>query len=276
MRSSCRCPCSVVAGRWTFPLPPWPYALPRGLSRSSDGVTPVRGFLRSRRFRADPQVLAPLRSMLPFNPGRFAPTSSPGLGRGGRRRIGGFHRRFVVGLRFLLSTDPAGRPLPQALPPASVTENPSPQSRSTLVVLHHLDGFLRPEVAGLLHPAASHEVRRVSCRRPSERGTARSAVLFGLAGHFPRRASHPSKNSPRLQPFHIAVAVAPLPFPPSSSASSPGPVAGSRSRSSAGRSVDFEAFLRCRVRNALTTVADREAPCPSVGFVPLQGPSGSA
>jgi hypothetical protein len=100
VRSSCRCPCSVVAGRWTFPLPPWPYALPRGPSRSSDGVTPVRGFLRSRRFRADPQVLAPLRSMLPFNPGRFSPTSSPGLGRGGRRRIGGFHRRFVVGLRF--------------------------------------------------------------------------------------------------------------------------------------------------------------------------------
>jgi len=34
------------------------------------------------------------------------------------------------------------------------------------------------------------------------------------AGHFPRRASHPSKNSTRLQPFHIAVAVAPLPLPP--------------------------------------------------------------
>jgi hypothetical protein len=276
VRSSCRCPCSVVAGRWTFPLPPWPYALPRGLSRSSDGVTPVRGFLRSRRFRADPQVLAPLRSMLPFNPGRFAPTSSLGLGRGGaasNRRLSPSVRRRAP---FPLSTDPAGRPLPQALPPASVAENPSPQSRSTLVVLHHLDGFLRPEVAGLLHPAASHEVRRVSCRRPSERGTARSAVLFGLAGHFPRRASHPSKNSPRLQPFHIAVAVAPLPFPLSSSASSPGSVAGSRSRSSAGRSVDFEAFLRCRVRNALSTVAGREAPCPSVGFVPLQGPSGSA
>lgn len=123
----------------------------------------------------------------------------------------------------------------------------------------------------MLHPAASHEVRRVSCLRPPEPGPARSADRLGAAGHFPRRVSHPSKNSPRLQPFHIAVAVAPLPFRPSCSAPSPGPVSGSRSRCSAGRRVDFEAFLRCRVSSAVTTVAGRGAPCPSVGFVPLQG-----
>jgi hypothetical protein len=248
----------------------------------------ARAFEVYRRCHAGPWLLA--KSPVPCGPSGLGSPSEHAAFQSGsaltdllpwpRSRRAASNRWFSPSVRrrtpFPLSTDPAGRPLPQTFPPASVAENPSPQSRSTLVVLHHLDGFLRPEVAGLLHPAASHEVRRVSCRRPSERGTARSAVLFGLAGHFPRRASHPSKNSPRLQPFHIAGAVAPLPFPPSSSASSPGSVAGSRSRSSAGRSVDFEAFLRCRVRNALTTVADREAPCPSVGFVPLQGPSGSA
>jgi len=31
--------------------------------------------------------------------------------------------------------------------------------------------------------------------------------------HSPRRLSHPSKNSTRLQPHHVTVAVAPLPFP---------------------------------------------------------------
>jgi len=36
-------------------------------------------------------------------------------------------------------------------------------SCSTLVVSHHLGGFLCAAAAGLLHPAASHEVRRVSC-----------------------------------------------------------------------------------------------------------------
>jgi hypothetical protein len=143
-----------------------------------------RSFLRSAGVRADPQVLAPLRSMLPFNPGRFAPTSSRGLGRGGaasNRRLSPSVRRRAP---FPLSTDPAGRPLPQALPPASVAENPSPQSRSTLVVLHHLDGFLRPEVAGLLHPAASHEVRRVSCRSTFRSGAA-EAALFRRAEAFP-------------------------------------------------------------------------------------------
>jgi hypothetical protein len=107
-------------------------------------------------------------------------------------------------------------------------------------------------------------------RRPSDSVLPKQPGL-GAAGHFPRRCSYPSKNSPRLQPFHIAVAVAPLPFRPSCSTPSPGSVAGSGSRSFVGRRVDFEAFLRCRVRSAVTTVAGRGAPYPSVGFVPLQG-----
>ena len=69
------------------------------------------------------------------------------------------------------SPSPLHRPC-RASTPACVAarfgrEAPASRSRSILVVSHHPDGFLRPEVAGLLHPAASHEVRRVSCYRAS-------------------------------------------------------------------------------------------------------------
>jgi len=39
---------------------------------------------------------------------------------------------------------------------------PLSASRSTLVVSHHFGGLLRSDSAGLLHPAAGHEVRHVS------------------------------------------------------------------------------------------------------------------
>jgi len=39
------------------------------------------------------------------------------------------------------------------------------------------------------------------------------ALSAGVPMHSPRRLSHPSKNSTRLQPHHVTVAVAPLPFP---------------------------------------------------------------
>jgi hypothetical protein len=47
---------------------------------------------------------------------------------------------------------PPARPLPGAETPFGPTL-PGADSRSTLVVSHHLDGFLRAEVTGLLHPA---------------------------------------------------------------------------------------------------------------------------
>jgi len=80
-------------------------------------------------------------------------------------------------------------------------------SRSVLVVSHHLDGFLRAKAAGLLHPATSLEVRRVSrCRPP--------ALPKGAdcRPRFSRRGSYPSKGSPRQQPYRITAAVALLPL----------------------------------------------------------------
>jgi len=168
----------------------------------------ARAFEVFRRCHAGPWLLA--KSRVPCGPSGLGSPSEHAAFQSGsaltdllpwpRSRRAASNRRFSPSVRrrapFPLSTDPAGRPLPQALPPASVAENPSPQSRSTLVVSHHLDGFLRPEVAGLLHPAASHEVRRVSCHRPSERGTARSAVLFGVGRAFPAARFTPLEELP--------------------------------------------------------------------------------
>jgi hypothetical protein len=110
------------------------------------------------------------------------------------------------------STDPAERPLPQALPPASAPERPSLESCSVLVVSHHLDGFLRSEVAGLLHPAAGHGVRCVSHTPVPEPARTASRSLGGRRKCRPRSAFHTPRRIPRQQPHHVTVAVAPLPF----------------------------------------------------------------
>jgi hypothetical protein len=85
---------------------------------------------------------------------------------------------------------------------------PHRESRSALVVSHHLDGLLRSELAGLLHPAIDPGVRRVSDHRlPRAAEAAR-----WRAGNFP--ATHtPRRTSSRLQPYRVTAAVASLPFP---------------------------------------------------------------
>jgi hypothetical protein len=79
------------------------------------------------------------------------------------------------------------------------------------VVSHHLDGFLRSEVAGLLHPAAGHGVRCVS-RSPRPRARHRRTDGGGRRTCRPRSAFHTPRRNPRRQPHHVTVAVAPLPF----------------------------------------------------------------
>jgi hypothetical protein len=81
-------------------------------------------------------------------------------------------------------------------------------TRSVLVVSHHLDGFLRDGSAGLLHPAASHGVRRVSkvCATSGPEGPS--------VTHSPPHGavSDPSKEATRRQPHPVTRAVAPLAF----------------------------------------------------------------
>lgn len=54
------------------------------------------------------------------------------------------------------------RPLPRRPKPTLRGSAAMRSPCSTLVVLHHPDGLLRPRCAGLLHPAANHGIRLVS------------------------------------------------------------------------------------------------------------------
>lgn len=77
-----------------------------------------------------------------------------------------------------------------------------PSSRSAHVVSHHLDGFLQDGLPGLLHPGSgrgSHRFCDCLTRSP------------GPSSAFPMR-THPSKNSPRRQPYRITAAIAFLSF----------------------------------------------------------------
>ena len=88
-------------------------------------------------------------------------------------------------------------------------------------------------------------VRRVSPSRPPlvalRRPEDRRPLSSGGSRGSPLRTSHPSKKSPRQQPFHIAVAVAPSPLCRRASLTS----------QFFAMTLDLEALLRCRVRSAV-------------------------
>jgi hypothetical protein len=60
--------------------------------------------------------------------------------------------------------------------------------------------------AGLLHPAADHEVRRVSPHSLPKT----SCEILGPKLSSPQRFSYPSKNSPRQQPARVTTNLCPL------------------------------------------------------------------
>jgi hypothetical protein len=126
------------AVRWPFLRPPWPWSVTRPVLRGSNSHSTLTGHpvLRTSEIAS-----LPLRSH-PRCPGRC-------FGR--------------------LSWDPRCS-LPSTSLRTSSHEGVSTrvacrchrQAGSVLVVSHHLNGFLRSKVAGLLHPAADPGVRRVS------------------------------------------------------------------------------------------------------------------
>jgi len=184
-----------VAGRWPFPPPPWPWAV-AGLASE---VFPRHRPSPDRS--QNPSALVDLisSSELSFASGdRLAP-GSPLVG-------------FVLKVP---STDaPFARPLPGAEAPLGPTL-PSVRSCSVLVVPPHLDGFLRAEAAGLLHPAIGHGVRRVfGLASPAPEHHPEAMSRRGTTDQqSPRRGSHPSKASPRRQPYRLTTAVALLSLP---------------------------------------------------------------
>jgi len=102
---------------------------------------------------------------------------------------------------------PRRRPTCRRLLPGHVTAAVRPvccqstRTRSAPVVSHHLDGLLRTTGLGFVAPRSQtgfvtfHSA--FSARAPAETDSQ------GLTPHSPQRGSHPSKNSPRRQPYHI-------------------------------------------------------------------------
>jgi hypothetical protein len=206
--------------------------------------------------------LTPLQSRL--SPWSEEPTSSRGIRHGTRSRAD--HR-----FRPSIDITPE-RPLPRGVATSLRTRAagskrvPSSWFRTTSTVSSAL------EIAGLLHPAADPGVRRVS-RASTATNHYRSSGWIDR--HVPRRrVSYPPKDSPRLQPHRVTAAVAFLPFFPSRSCDSFRSRCRARisSRSLRGSSTPrrFSACEsvtsnhRCQWADALS----------SLGFVPLQGPSG--
>lgn len=82
------------------------------------------------------------------------------------------------------------------------------RTRAARVVSHHLDGLSRERLARILHLAADHGVRCVSC-------VCQAVICQGRAvgsSQFPQRVSYPSKNPPRRWPYCVTAAFAFLPF----------------------------------------------------------------
>jgi len=172
----------VVAGRWPSPPPPWPF-VPCGWPPTACAAVVhhpepgLRGLptidARSvARSAAPPWPSPPLRSLRSALAGAIGPKSN------------------VAGR---LSWDSSVRPsidMPPGPGHVGVSTARSRIARSGTgavhVVSHHLDGSPSPEVAGLLHPAADPEVRRVCCavvRIP--------ATLFVPLEESPRPAAAP-------------------------------------------------------------------------------------
>jgi hypothetical protein len=77
-------------------------------------------------------------------------------------------------------------------------------TRSAFAVSHRLDGLLHPGAAGMLHPAAGHEVRRVSVARRQARP---EALLRGS------RLSHDAARTLRRIPLASSRTASPRPLP---------------------------------------------------------------
>jgi hypothetical protein len=271
-------------------------------SRSLPGLSRCRAGLRGlptapRRHRPSPRGKnrnrAALGPWLPSRalaaaPGRIS-TSSRGIRPGGADIASRLAPRPDFRAPYHPSTDPEARRRCQrripgdchrASTPARIAarfgpEEPSSRSRSVLVVSHHLDGFLRSEVAGLLHPAAGHGVRCVSGSRfPGSAAVLWPEPYHGREDrHRPRSASHTPRRNPRQQPHHVTVAVAPLPF----ENDPPRPETTHRCQYTAASSARPPRRLRGLAPPSSSDdprpLPAGDAPCPSMGFAPLQGPS---
>ncbi len=99
---------------------------------------------------------------------------------------------------------------PMTLPPPFGPDTVKCPSHVPSVVSLHLDGLLRADASGLLHPKADRGSLHFAMHTPSAIG--RNQPPMAAKHHSAQCGSHPSKNSPRQQPYRVTAAVALLPF----------------------------------------------------------------
>ena len=83
---------------------------------------------------------------------------------------------------------------------------------SARVVLHHLDGLLRTPGFGFVAPRCQNGFAAFQSCAINHQPRPKPAPAAGQHPP-PRNAVHPSKSSPRQQPYRITAAVPLLPFP---------------------------------------------------------------
>jgi hypothetical protein len=205
--------------------------------------------------------LTPLQSRL--SPWSEEPTSSRGIRRSTRSRV---DHRSAPPSTCLPSVHSRGC-RHRASDPSSRLE-----SRSVLVVSHHLDGFLRSGDCGLV---ASRCRSWGSPRFPHLAAIFTAEAMGWIDPHVPRRRrSYPPKDSTRLQPYRVTAAVAFLPFFLCSSRASVRTRCRARiSSRSPRRPSTSRRFSTCESVTSSHRCQWYDA-LSSLGFVPLQGPPG--
>lgn len=106
------------------------------------------------------------------------------------------------------STTSTPRPLPRNSPKAIPLRQSATKltTRSDLALSQRFAGFLRGWTVSLLRLTA--DKRFATFPRSMASSLARRLTLWTGSAPFPQRGSHPSKNSPHLQPYRVTTAVA--------------------------------------------------------------------
>jgi hypothetical protein len=188
---------SAVASRWTSWLPPRPWTV-AGLAPE---VFPRHPPIPDESGRDDPRGLGiPFWALVALLEPLAIRRTGPG---------------FLLSWPFRNSSPPyePAASTPRAPKHSFGPTFPHANSRSALVVSHHLDDFLRTRAAGLLRPATGLGFVAFPATVTHHRVEPKLDAPWNRSVLTSRHGSDPSKGSPHQQPYRITAAVALLPLP---------------------------------------------------------------